>query len=58
MINPVGKILIPGIREAVAPLTDEEWKLYQNIEFDLDHYKNKIGVTQLMYNNKVRVGLT
>lgn len=53
LINPVGKILIPGIREAVAPLTDEEWKLYQNIEFDLDHYKNKIGVTQLMYNNKV-----
>lgn len=53
LISPSGKILVPGIREAVAPLTDEEWKLYQDIEFDMDDYKNKIGVGQLMYNNKV-----
>ncbi|XP_015256549.1 PREDICTED: cytosolic non-specific dipeptidase-like [Cyprinodon variegatus] len=53
LISPSGKILIPGIREAVAPLSDEEWKMYQDIEFDVDHYKNKIGVGQLMYNNKV-----
>nr|XP_057913329.1 cytosolic non-specific dipeptidase isoform X2 [Doryrhamphus excisus] len=53
LISPNGKILIPGIREAVAPLTDEEWKMYQDIQFDLDHYKSKIGVDQLMYSNKV-----
>lgn len=54
LISPSGKILIPGIREAVAPLSDEEWKMYQDIQFDIDSYKNKIGVSQLMYNNKVR----
>ncbi|XP_021163949.2 cytosolic non-specific dipeptidase [Fundulus heteroclitus] len=53
LISPSGKILIPGIREAVAPLSDEEWKMYQDVEFNLDHYKNKTGVNQLMYNNKV-----
>ncbi|GLD51834.1 cytosolic non-specific dipeptidase-like isoform X1 [Lates japonicus] len=53
LISPSGKILIPGIREAVAPLSDEEWKMYQDIQFDIDNYKNKIGVSQLMYNNKV-----
>ncbi|KAJ0000056.1 hypothetical protein NQD34_011898 [Periophthalmus magnuspinnatus] len=53
LISPSGKILIPGIREAVAPLTDEEWKMYQDIQFDFDHYKSKIGVSHLMYNNKV-----
>ncbi|XP_034029792.1 cytosolic non-specific dipeptidase isoform X2 [Thalassophryne amazonica] len=53
LISPNGKILIPGIREAVAPLSDEEWKMYQNIQFDIDHYKSKIGVGQLMYSNKV-----
>ncbi|KAF7643468.1 hypothetical protein LDENG_00238230 [Lucifuga dentata] len=53
LISPNGKILIPGIREAVAPLSDEEWKMYQDIEFDMENYKNKIGVSQLMYNNKV-----
>ncbi|KAM8847139.1 cytosolic non-specific dipeptidase [Synchiropus picturatus] len=53
LISPAGKILIPGIREAVAPLSDEEWKMYQDIEFDMENYKNKIGVSQLMYSNKV-----
>uniref|UniRef100_A0A1A8C5V0 Carnosine dipeptidase 1 (Metallopeptidase M20 family) n=1 Tax=Nothobranchius kadleci TaxID=1051664 RepID=A0A1A8C5V0_NOTKA len=53
LISPSGKIQIPGIREAVAPLTDEEWKMYQDIEFDLENYKNKTGVSQLMYDNKV-----
>lgn len=57
LISPSGKILIPGIREAVAPLSDEEWKMYQDIQFDMDNYKDKVGVSQLMYNNKVRRGL-
>lgn len=53
LTSPSGKILIPGIQEAVAPLSDEEWKMYQDIEFDVDNYKNKTGVSHLMYNNKV-----
>lgn len=53
LISPSGKILVPGIREAVAPLSDEEWRMYQDIQFDLDNYKNKIGLNQLMYSNKV-----
>lgn len=27
--------------------------MYQDIQFDVDNYKNKIGLNQLMYNNKV-----
>lgn len=53
LISPSGKILIPGIREAVASLSDEEWKMYQDIEFDIESFKSKIGVSQLMYSNKV-----
>ncbi|XP_068614373.1 cytosolic non-specific dipeptidase [Brachionichthys hirsutus] len=53
LISPSGKILIPGIRDAVAPLSDEEWRMYQDLEFDLDNYKNKTGINQLMYSNKV-----
>ncbi|XP_047217736.1 cytosolic non-specific dipeptidase [Girardinichthys multiradiatus] len=53
LISPSGRILIPGIQEAVAPLSDEEWKMYQDIEFDVNHFKNKTGVNHLMYNNKV-----
>ena len=57
LISPSGNILIPGIREAVAPLSDEEWRMYQDIQFDMDNYKNKVGVDQLMYSNKVRQSL-
>uniref|UniRef100_A0A672M507 Cytosolic non-specific dipeptidase-like n=1 Tax=Sinocyclocheilus grahami TaxID=75366 RepID=A0A672M507_SINGR len=53
LISPSGKILIPGVREAVAHLSDEEWKMYQDIEFDLESYKSEIGLSQLMYSNKV-----
>ncbi|KAJ8288341.1 hypothetical protein COCON_G00010000 [Conger conger] len=53
LISPGGKILIPGILEAVAPLSDEEWTMYQDIEFDVENYKKKIGVDHLMYSNKV-----
>lgn len=28
--------------------------MYQDIQFDMESYKNKVGVSQLMYNNKVR----
>ncbi|KAJ8411545.1 hypothetical protein AAFF_G00163530 [Aldrovandia affinis] len=53
LISPSGKILIPGIRDAVAPLSDEEWRLYQDVEFDVENYKAKIGVSRLMYSSKV-----
>lgn len=29
-----GKILVDGLNELVAPLTDEEQKLYEAIDFD------------------------
>lgn len=38
----------------MAPLSDEEWKMYQDIQFDMEDYKSKVGVSQLMYSNKVR----
>lgn len=38
-----GKIMIPGMYESVASLTDEEQKLYEKIEFDLDEYSKDVG---------------
>lgn len=35
LVEPNGKILIPGIYEQVAPLTDEEKERYESIEFSL-----------------------
>ncbi|XP_066534263.1 cytosolic non-specific dipeptidase [Hoplias malabaricus] len=55
LISPSGKILVPGIREAVAHFSDEEWRMYHDIQFDVDSYRAKIGVDRLMYNNKVEL---
>lgn len=33
LVDGKGKILIPGIYDSVKPLTDEERKLYEHIDF-------------------------
>ena len=51
LVDTKGKILIPGVNDTVAPLTDEEQKLYEPIDFDpvstsisAAHYSNLIPV--------------
>lgn len=44
--------MVPGMYDDVAPLTDEEKKLYENIEFDLDEYCKDVGVGQLLHDSK------
>lgn len=41
--------------DAVADFTEEERKLYEEVQFDLETYKSMIGVDRLMYNNKVKI---
>lgn len=45
--------MIPGMYESVAALTDEEQKLYEMIEFDLDEYSKDVGVEKLLHDSKV-----
>jgi len=45
LIEPgTGKILIDGIMDDVAPVTDEERKMYETIEFDLEEYMDDCKV--------------
>lgn len=53
LIDKKGKILIPGINEAVAPVTDEELALYEKIDFDLGEYAKDVGATKLLHDTKV-----
>lgn len=48
-----GKILIPGINEAVAPVTEEELGLYDKIDFDLEEYSRDVGAETLLHSCKV-----
>ena len=48
LIDKDGKILIPGIMDAVVPLSPEEEALYESIDFDLEDYKQEVGVQRLL----------
>ncbi|KAI6075283.1 Cytosolic non-specific dipeptidase [Aix galericulata] len=52
LIDKKGKILIPGINEAVASVTDEELALYEKIDFDLGEYAKDVGATKLLHDTK------
>ncbi|XP_010136271.1 PREDICTED: cytosolic non-specific dipeptidase isoform X2 [Buceros rhinoceros silvestris] len=52
LIDKKGKILIPGINEAVAPVTDEELALYEKIDFDLKEYAKDVGAMKLLHDTK------
>ncbi|KAI1885528.1 hypothetical protein AGOR_G00204710 [Albula goreensis] len=52
LLDNTGKILVPGLNDAVAPLTEEEKKLYEDIHFDLDEMKKTAGVKRFLQDNK------
>lgn len=53
LVDKNGKILIPGVNEAVAPVTDEELALYEKIDFDLTEYAKDVGAARLLHDAKV-----
>ncbi|XP_067393612.1 beta-Ala-His dipeptidase isoform X2 [Emydura macquarii macquarii] len=52
LVDTSGRILIPGIYDDVASITEEEKKLYESIEFDLEEHKNNSGVKKYLYDTK------
>uniref|UniRef100_A0A915AM70 Peptidase M20 dimerisation domain-containing protein n=1 Tax=Parascaris univalens TaxID=6257 RepID=A0A915AM70_PARUN len=50
-----GKINIEGLDDFVSPITDEERKLYEEIEFDPEIFKNNIGVPALTVETKQEI---
>lgn len=55
LVDVNGKILIPGMNDSVAPLTEEEQKLYEPIDFDMHEYRGDIGVEKLIHDKKEHV---
>lgn len=55
LVDRKGKILIPGIEKSVAPVTDEERKLYDKIDFDIAEYCKDVGTSQLLHTTKEQI---
>jgi Cys-Gly metallodipeptidase DUG1 len=52
LVDVNGKILIPGLDELVAPLTDDEKSLYGNIAFTMDNLYESLGSTTGLFPDK------
>uniref|UniRef100_A0A8C3XA17 Carnosine dipeptidase 1 n=1 Tax=Catagonus wagneri TaxID=51154 RepID=A0A8C3XA17_9CETA len=52
LVDSSGHILIPGIYDHVAPLTEEERKMYEAIDLDLDEYQNSSQVQKFLFDTK------
>lgn len=54
LVDTDGRILIPGIDELVAPVTEEEKKLYAPIAFTMDNIHESLGSKTTIYPDKER----
>ena len=54
LVDGDGNILIPGIKELVAPLTKEEQSLYKDIAFTMDNLYESLGSKTGIFPDKER----
>ncbi|EDK45868.1 hypothetical protein LELG_04047 [Lodderomyces elongisporus NRRL YB-4239] len=52
LVDGKGKIQIPGVYDMVAPLTEKEDKLYDNIDFSVDELNAAAGSDTALHQNK------
>ncbi|KAL3982612.1 Cys-Gly metallodipeptidase DUG1 [Acanthocheilonema viteae] len=50
-----GSIMIESIMDLVAPVTDEEKKLYETLDFDMEEYRADIGAIKLLSDSKEKL---
>ena len=52
LVDGSGKILIPGVYDMVAPLTDKEDQLYDSIDFSVEELNAASGFQTSLHDNK------
>ncbi|KAM9225483.1 beta-Ala-His dipeptidase isoform 1-T2 [Dugong dugon] len=55
LVDSSGHILIPGIYDRVAPLTEEEKQMYESIDLDLREYQNSTKVKKFLFDTKEEI---
>ncbi|XP_040334493.1 beta-Ala-His dipeptidase isoform X2 [Herpailurus yagouaroundi] len=55
LVDSSGHILIPGIYDQVAPLTEEERKMYKAIDLDLEEYRRSSHVKKFLFDTKEEI---
>ncbi|XP_023352048.2 beta-Ala-His dipeptidase isoform X1 [Sarcophilus harrisii] len=55
LVDSSGHILIPGIYDNVAPLSEEEKKMYETIDLNLEEYQNSSQVEKFLFDTKEEI---
>ncbi|XP_048219247.1 beta-Ala-His dipeptidase [Perognathus longimembris pacificus] len=55
LVDSSGRILIPGIYDQVAPMTQEETEKYKTIDLDLEEYQNSSQVEKFLFDTKEEI---
>ena len=53
LVDASGRILVPGIYGHVAPVTEEEKRVYEAIDLDMEEYRNSSQVKKFLFDTKV-----
>jgi nonspecific dipeptidase len=54
LVDQQGIIQIPGMYDDVLPVTENERKMYRDIDFDVDEFRADVGCKRLLHaENKV-----
>jgi hypothetical protein len=53
LVTSKGEILIPGIKELVAPLTEEERSRYEAIHAEVSDFDDAVGAKITLHDDKV-----
>ncbi|XP_075229687.1 cytosolic non-specific dipeptidase-like [Lycorma delicatula] len=54
LVDLEGNIIIPGAYDDVEPVTPEEEKMYENIDYDVIKFQEAIGCQKLKFNDKAK----
>ncbi|KAJ1068267.1 hypothetical protein K5549_019794, partial [Capra hircus] len=52
LVDASGHILVPGIYEHVAPVTEEEKRVYEDTDLDMEEYRNSSQVKRFLFDTK------
>ncbi|XP_021504448.2 beta-Ala-His dipeptidase isoform X2 [Meriones unguiculatus] len=52
LVDSSGHILIPGIYDQMAPITEEDKAMYENIDLDLEEYQKSSQVEKFLFDTK------
>lgn len=55
LVSPTGEILVPGVNELTAPLTDEEKARYERMDFQISDLESAVGAQTLLSDDKATV---